>query len=65
IFGKELGPANVKPEQMTLEVWDYVFCRSEDVDTDIPKSTLESLRRNFEYWYPLEARHCSACSSNS
>ena len=56
IFGKELGPANVKPEQMTDEVWDYLFCRKESVKTDIPQTTLNLMRREFQYWYPHDFR---------
>ena len=56
IFGKDLGPANVKPEQMTDEVWDYIFTRRNDVETDIPQTTLQHMRREFEYWYPLDVR---------
>lgn len=56
IYGKTQGSAKVSAEQMTDEVWDYVFCRREDVDSDIPKETLHQMRREFEYWYPLDVR---------
>lgn len=61
IFGKTPGLAGIKPEQMTDEVWDYVFARRELSDeiiseTKIPKTALESMRREFEYWYPLDLR---------
>ncbi|KAM0223320.1 hypothetical protein ACHAQD_003512 [Fusarium lateritium] len=60
IFGKNQGIGHVSPEQMTDEVWDYVFCRRELSDeilnTKIPKATLESMRREFEYFYPLDVR---------
>jgi leucyl-tRNA synthetase len=61
IFGKNPGLAGVKAEQMTDEVWDYVFARRELSDEilsscKIPKDTLESMRREFEYWYPLDLR---------
>lgn len=60
IFGAQRGSANVGPEQMTDEVWDYLFCRTEEVPkgSNIEKSTLELMRREFEYWYPLDMR-CS------
>ncbi|KAK9778952.1 putative leucine--tRNA ligase [Seiridium cardinale] len=60
-FGRVKGIGNVGPEQMTDEVWDYVFCRR-DIDNDvlsgskIPKETLEAMRREFEYFYPLDVR---------
>ena len=56
IFGKTRGPANVGAEQMTDEVWDYIFNRTDSVDSDIPKETLHAMRREFEYWYPLDIR---------
>lgn len=61
LFGREKGLGNVGPEQMTDDVWDYIFCRRELSDelisqSKIPKETLESMRRSFEYWYPLDLR---------
>ncbi|MCJ1418149.1 cytosolic leucyl tRNA synthetase [Xylographa parallela] len=61
IFGKTPGKFTIKPEQMIDEIWDYIFCRRE-LDEDlihqsgIKKSELESMRREFEYWYPLDMR---------
>jgi leucyl-tRNA synthetase len=61
IFGREKGLGNVAADQMTDEVWDYIFCRR-DLDDEvlsksqIPKETLESMRREFEYFYPLDLR---------
>ncbi|KAH7156962.1 hypothetical protein EDB81DRAFT_788475 [Dactylonectria macrodidyma] len=61
LFGRTKGVGNVGPEQMTDDVWDYVFCRrdlSDDIlnDCKISKETLESMRREFEYFYPLDVR---------
>ena len=61
IFGTKPGIFNIKPEQMTDEIWDYLFCRRELdekllKDCGIKKSELESMRREFEYWYPLDMR---------
>lgn len=57
LFGETPGIAGkINPEQMTDDVWDYVFARSNDVETSIPKETLQSMRREFEYWYPLDLR---------
>jgi leucyl-tRNA synthetase len=61
IFGKTPGLSDVKPEQMTDEVWDYVFARRELTDeilseSKISKEALASMRREFEYWYPLDLR---------
>ena len=61
IFGKTQGIAGIKPEQMTDEVWDYVFARralSPAIlsSSKIPEGTLASMRREFEYFYPLDLR---------
>lgn len=56
IFGRQKGVGNIGPEQMTDEVWDYVFCRRAEVPAGIPVETLQTMRREFEYWYPLDLR---------
>lgn len=61
LFGREKGTLNVSPEQMIDEVWDYIFCRADISDELIEKSkisreALESMRRSFEYWYPMDLR---------
>ena len=60
-FGKTPGELNIKSEQMTDDVWDYVFTRTSDVESvskssGISVSDLHTLRRSFEYWYPLDMR---------
>jgi leucyl-tRNA synthetase len=56
LFGVEQGIGNITPDQMTDDVWDYVFARKNNVDSTIQMETLESMRREFEYWYPLDLR---------
>ncbi|RKF73758.1 Leucine--tRNA ligase, cytoplasmic [Golovinomyces cichoracearum] len=61
IFGKTPGIGNIRPEQMTDEVFDYIFARRDLADSilsqsKISKETLNSMRREFEYWYPLDLR---------
>ncbi len=53
---------NIKPEQLTPEVFDYVFYGKGDPKeisekTRIPLETLEEMRREFTYWYPVDQRH--------
>ncbi|KFY14452.1 hypothetical protein V491_06047 [Pseudogymnoascus sp. VKM F-3775] len=61
IFGKTPGLLkDIRPENMTDEVWDYIFARRE-ISDDVLKSKialegLETMRREFEYWYPLDLR---------
>ena len=59
VFGKEPGLLSIQPQQMIDEVWDYIYCRrplSEEIlaKSKISKSDLELMRREFEYWYPLD-----------
>lgn len=59
LFGKEAGPLGVKPEQLTDDIWDYVFARRDRGDlpqSEIPQEALKTLRRHFDYWYPLDMR---------
>ncbi|KAI2616624.1 leucyl-tRNA synthetase, cytoplasmic [Hypoxylon sp. NC1633] len=61
LFGREKGIGNIAPEQMIDEVWDYVLSGTELTDnilakSRIPRETLEAMRREFEYFYPLDLR---------
>jgi leucyl-tRNA synthetase len=53
---------NIKPIQLTLEFWDYIFlgkgnAKKVSTDTEISKKLLTSMRSEFQYWYPLDQRH--------
>lgn len=56
--GKEAGLLEIKPEQMIHEVWDYVFLNGPypKDKTDIPEEKLAKMRKEFNYWYPLDLR---------
>merc|ERR1719397_972708 len=41
---------------MTPEVWDHIFLGAPKPKTSIPVSALDKMRREFEYWYPLDLR---------
>jgi leucyl-tRNA synthetase len=60
LFGRVRGRGDIGFEQMKDAVWDYIFCRTELTDevlaSGIPKETLESMRREFEFFYPLDLR---------
>ena len=47
---------NISVDQMTPEVWDYIFLGAEMPNTSIAKESLEKLRREFLFWYPLDLR---------
>lgn len=55
--GSKVGPAGITPDQLTPEVFDYIFLnKAYPSNTDISEETLSSLRREFEYWYPFDLR---------
>jgi len=55
--GSKVGPAGIRPEQMTDEVWNYIFLGAElPKDCGIDRALLEKMRREFEFWYPLDLR---------
>jgi leucyl-tRNA synthetase len=56
IYGYHQGTGKIRADQMTDQVWEYVFALRSEVNSDIPKHTLDAMRREFEYWYPLEVR---------
>ena len=57
--GSEGSPSNIKPEQMTEAVWDYIYLKQDyPADCGISEEILSKMRREFEYWYPFDLR-CS------
>ncbi|EMR09841.1 leucine-tRNA ligase [Pneumocystis murina B123] len=56
IMGLRKGPANIEAQDMTDDVWDYIFCYGSKPNTKIPIYILDKLRREFEYFYPLDLR---------
>jgi leucyl-tRNA synthetase len=56
IYGSQPGTAGLRASQMTDGVWDYIFALADAVESDIPKATLDAMRREFTYWYPLDVR---------
>lgn len=55
-YGAKPGKFTIKPEQMTYEVFDYIFARRDEIESDIPIEQLKEMRREFEYFYPLDCR---------
>ncbi|MCE4612312.1 MAG: leucine--tRNA ligase [Desulfurococcales archaeon] len=57
----EKGRSGVKPEQLSPEVFDYIFLGRGDPGqisstTGIPIELLRAMREEFEYWYPVDMR---------
>lgn len=57
VNGQGPNQLNIRPEQMTKEVWDYIFFKNAPFPTTtIPKASLDKLKQEFEYWYPVDLR---------
>ncbi|TPX59918.1 leucine---tRNA ligase [Powellomyces hirtus] len=55
--GSKPGSANITPEQMTDDIWDFIMVNGPaPKGTSIPQETLDKMRREFEYFYPLDLR---------
>ncbi|KAK0084718.1 hypothetical protein PV325_006527 [Microctonus aethiopoides] len=55
--GDKPNALGIKAEQMTPAVWDYIFFKNAKFPkTTIKKDALERLRREFQYWYPVDVR---------
>ncbi|KAG6401905.1 hypothetical protein SASPL_138773 [Salvia splendens] len=49
--------SSVKPEQLTDEVWDFVFLSGPyPKSSDLSSSLLNKMKQEFEYWYPFDLR---------
>ncbi|XP_057444690.1 leucine--tRNA ligase, cytoplasmic-like, partial [Lotus japonicus] len=47
----------IKPQHLTDDVWDYIFCDGPfPKSTDISSSLLDIMKKEFEYWYPFDVR---------
>jgi leucyl-tRNA synthetase len=57
IDGQKTGPLGITPEQMTDEVWDYIFCRTPwPSNAPAPKDKVDVMKREYEYFYPFDIR---------
>lgn len=55
--GHGVSPLGIRPEDMSCAVWDYVLFPDAPVpDSVISKEKLDLLRREFQFWYPMDLR---------
>lgn len=56
--GDKPNKLNIKAEQMTPEVWDYIFLKNVKYPAKcgIKKESLDLMKREFEFWYPVDLR---------
>jgi leucyl-tRNA synthetase len=63
-IARHIREQNLKEEQFNDHVFDYVFLgRGSPVEAakaGLPKKTIESMRKEFLYWYPLDSRHSAS-----
>lgn len=57
--GAKPGKAGIGPEALTDEVFDFIFLEGNyPANCPIKKETLEEMKAEFNYWYPMDLR-CS------
>ena len=57
--GDKQGPSGIKAEDLTDDVFNYIFLRKDlpaGVTSSIPMDLLSKMRSEFEYWYPMNLR---------
>jgi len=55
--GSKPSPEGIDPKDLTDEVFDYVYLAAKmPTGSKIKKATLEKMRREFRFWYPLDLR---------
>lgn len=51
------SPSGITAEQLTDEVFDYIFLKGPlPASNTIPEALLSEMRAEFEYWYPMDLR---------
>lgn len=51
------GPLGIQPENMTDEVWEYILAHGPyPSKAQLSSDTLQRLRAEFEFWYPVDLR---------
>lgn len=50
--GNKENALKIKPEDMTMAVWDYIFFKDAPLpkNTKIPKASLDLMRKSFQFW---------------
>ena len=57
--GLRASPSGISPSDLTDEIFDYIFLHKPlpaGFSTPITAASLDELRREFEYWYPMDLR---------
>lgn len=56
--GSGTSPLGIKAEQLTPEVWDYIYFSKAEYPQNcgIEKEKLDKMKHEFQYWYPMDVR---------
>lgn len=54
--GQPPGPLGIQAEDLTDDVWEYIFADGPVPASQIPHEALDKLRNEFRYWYPVDLR---------
>ncbi|KAJ7026734.1 hypothetical protein C8F04DRAFT_104879 [Mycena alexandri] len=57
IDGAKPGPLGITPDQMTDEIWEYIFCNGPfPSPSPLPQEKADALKHEFNYFYPMDIR---------
>ncbi|KAJ7619401.1 hypothetical protein FB45DRAFT_930672 [Roridomyces roridus] len=57
IDGTKPGPLGITPDQMTDEIWEYIFCNGPfPSPSPLAQDKADALKHEFNYFYPLDIR---------
>ncbi|KAJ7670528.1 leucine-tRNA ligase [Mycena rosella] len=57
IDGTKPGPLGITPDQMTDEIWEYIFCNGPfPSPSPLPQEKADVLKHEFNYFYPVDLR---------
>ena len=56
LSGNNTSPYGIEANQLTDEVFDFIFLKGQKPVTGISDTLLEDMKREFEYWYPMDLR---------
>jgi leucyl-tRNA synthetase len=54
--GSIAGKAGLRPDQVTDELFDYVFLLSDKLPASLSEDVAKKMRAEFAYWYPMDLR---------
>lgn len=56
VYGQVKGSLNISAQEMTDEVWEYIFNENAPMPATLPSTSLKTLRDSFTYFYPMDLR---------